>query len=275
MPCNASSIHGGYRFGLSCITPPAPPCTCRRAVLAVLGTDVSTCDQCLPTCEANVQISFEFISGDYSNRIDASSRPKRNKACGTPWGAIVSEVGAIQFSQLQDMDRKCFVLLEDKTVAVYGVTAPHSATVVRAFAGQRALIFLADSSRGNAEAAARQIIDAGGVAEAAEVDLFDRRALEEYTAELVEWTGSIDVAVVAIGGENAGAQLTAAGMVAERMAAQGSGIIVIMSAMRASEGDYWQLAERATAYGVAVLPIFCDPDPAQSRTAPTDRVGLS
>ncbi|MFD3659475.1 hypothetical protein ACFWVF_02540 [Streptomyces sp. NPDC058659] len=167
------------------------------------------------------------------------------------------------------------MLLEDKTVVVYGVTAPHSAVLVRAFASQRALIFLADSSRDNADAAARRIIDAGGVAEAAEVDLFDRGRLQEYTAELVEWTGGIDVAVVAIGGEDAGAQLTAAETAAEQMAAQGSGMIVIMSATRANERDYWQFAERAAADGVAVLPVFRAPDPGQCRTVTTDRAALA
>ncbi|MDN3292804.1 SDR family NAD(P)-dependent oxidoreductase [Streptomyces ficellus] len=181
----------------------------------------------------------------------------------------------MRFSQLPDMVRKCFVLLEDKTVVVYGVTAAHSAAIIRAFAGQRALIFLADSSRAKAEAAARQIIDAGAVAEASQVDLSDHRQIEEYTAELAEWTGGIDVAVVALEGENADAQLTAATMVAERMAAHGSGIIVIMSAADGSEREYWQFAERAAADGVAVLPVFGTPNRGQSLNVAIDHPILS
>jgi NAD(P)-dependent dehydrogenase (short-subunit alcohol dehydrogenase family) len=163
------------------------------------------------------------------------------------------------------------VLLEDKTVVVYGASAAHSAALVRAFAGQRSLIFFADSSRDAAEAAARRMIDAGAVAEAAEVDLFDRRQIEEYTAELVEWTGGIDVAVVAIRGEDGdAAQLTAVRTLAERMAAQGSGIIVIMS-IADYERDYRELIEQAADHGVAVLPLFCAPARGQRHSVPIDR----
>lgn len=167
------------------------------------------------------------------------------------------------------------MLLEDKTVVVYGVTSAHSAAMVRAFASQRALIFFADSSRDRAEAAARQIIDAGLVAEATEVDLFDRRRLEEYTAELVEWTGSIDVAVVALGDHGTDGQLTAARTVAERMVAQGYGIIVIMSATGESEQEYREFAEHAAAHGVAVLPVFCAMDQRRNLSATIDRSTLS
>ncbi|MFH0241965.1 SDR family NAD(P)-dependent oxidoreductase [Streptomyces sp. HK10] len=195
----------------------------------------------------------------------------------TPHGkvAIVPEARVARFSQLQDMDRKCFVLLEDKTVVVYGVTSAHSAAMVRAFAGQRALIFFADSSYDRAEASARQLIDAGAVAEAAEVDLSDRRQFEEYTAELVEWTGGIDVAVVALRDHGTDAQLTAARTIAERMAAQGSGIIVITPAADGSEQEYRELAEHAAAHGVAVLPIFCAIDQGRNLSATIDYPILS
>ncbi|CAL9401057.1 hypothetical protein SUDANB105_01453 [Streptomyces sp. enrichment culture] len=115
------------------------------------------------------------------------------------------------------------------------------------------------------------MIDAGAVAEAAEVDLFDRRQIEEYTAELVEWTGGIDVAVVAIRGEDGdAAQLTAVRTVAERMAAQGSGIIVIMS-ISDYERDYHELIEHAADHGVAVLPLFCAPARGQRHSISIDR----
>ncbi|MEU6405187.1 hypothetical protein [Streptomyces sp. NPDC046985] len=144
-------------------------------------------------------------------------------------------------------------------MVVYGAAAAHSAAVVRAFSGQRALVFLADSSQDRAETEARRVNDAGGVAQSALVDLLDQNELEEYTAELAEWTGGIDVAVVAVADEEADAQLAIAGMVAERMAAQGSGIVVIMSADRTSERDFWRLTERAAVDGVAVLPVFSAP----------------
>lgn len=167
------------------------------------------------------------------------------------------------------------MLLEDKTVVVYGVTSARSAAVVKAFANQHALIFFADSSRDRAEAVARQVIDAGAVAEATEVDLFDRRQLEEYMAELVEWTGSIDIAVVALADHGTDAQLTAARTVAERMVAQGSGIIMIMSATGESEREYRELAEHAAPHGVAVLPVFCTVDQECNLSATIDRPILS
>ncbi|MFD7667714.1 SDR family NAD(P)-dependent oxidoreductase [Streptomyces sp. NPDC059788] len=167
------------------------------------------------------------------------------------------------------MDGKCFQLhLEDKTVVVYGVSDPHGMALTKALARRRALIFLADSVPERAESAARGIIEAGGAAESAEVDLSDGREVEDYTSGVAQWTGGIDVAVVAVGGDRAVMQLTAARVVASHMAARGRGLIVVTSVRASSERRLRHLARIVAPRGVTVLPVFCGRDAYQSAVLP-------
>ncbi|MEV4502883.1 hypothetical protein [Streptomyces klenkii] len=157
--------------------------------------------------------------------------------------------------------RRFFMFLEDRTVVVYGTAIPYSATVTRALAGHQALVYLADISMQRAEVAARRINDDGGVAEPATVDLFYRQAVEAYTQEVAEWSGGIDLAVIAIADENPAAQLMATETVCAHMVGQGYGIVLTLSSRGTADPEYLRLAERVAPSGVALLPAFGIPAP--------------
>ncbi|MFH9425733.1 SDR family NAD(P)-dependent oxidoreductase [Streptomyces sp. NPDC017529] len=172
-------------------------------------------------------------------------------------------------AESHEVDGKCFQLhLEDKTVVVYGVSDPQGMALAKALSRRRALIFLADSVPERVESAARGIVEAGGAAESAEVDLSDGREVEDYTSGVAQWTGGIDVAVVAVGGDHAVTQLTVARAVASHMAARGRGLIVVTSVRAASERGLRHLAQHIAPRGVTVLPVFCGCDAYQSAVLP-------
>ena len=90
-------------------------------------------------------------------------------------------------------------LLEGKVAVIYGVGGAVGSTVARAFADEGAKVFLSGLRLAEAAAVAREISDAGGSAEAAEVDSLDEAAVEKYVQKIFEKTGQIDVSFNAIG----------------------------------------------------------------------------
>jgi NAD(P)-dependent dehydrogenase (short-subunit alcohol dehydrogenase family) len=75
--------------------------------------------------------------------------------------------------------------------AIGGATA-------RAFAREGARVFLTGHHRAAVEAVAEEISAAGGVAETAEVDALDERAVEAHLSGVVQKAGHIDVSFNAI-----------------------------------------------------------------------------
>ena len=90
------------------------------------------------------------------------------------------------------------MLLEQKTAVIYGAGGAIGGAVARAFAREGARVFLAGRTRGPLEALAEEISQAGGVAEAAEVDALDEQAVDQHLRAVVEQTGGIDIAFNAI-----------------------------------------------------------------------------
>ncbi len=90
------------------------------------------------------------------------------------------------------------MLLEDKNGVIYGAGGAIGGAVARAFAREGAKVFLTGRTLAKVEAVAEEITAAGGVAEAAEVDALDERAVEKHIGEVVEQAGSIDVSFNAI-----------------------------------------------------------------------------
>jgi NAD(P)-dependent dehydrogenase (short-subunit alcohol dehydrogenase family) len=90
------------------------------------------------------------------------------------------------------------MLLAQKTAVIYGAGGAIGGAVARAFAREGARVFLAGHTSGPLEALAREISQAGGVAEAAHVDALDKRAVEQHLSAVVEQTGGIDVSFNAI-----------------------------------------------------------------------------
>jgi 3-oxoacyl-[acyl-carrier protein] reductase len=83
------------------------------------------------------------------------------------------------------------VLLEGKKAVVYG-SGSIGGAVARAFAREGAKVFLAGRNPATLEAVASDVRAAGGVAETAQVDALDERAVDEH-ADAVAAAGGIDV----------------------------------------------------------------------------------
>jgi 3-oxoacyl-[acyl-carrier protein] reductase len=94
------------------------------------------------------------------------------------------------------------MLLEDKVAVVYGGGGAIGSAVARAFAGEGARVYLAGRTLAKVQKAAQAINDAGGVAQAAELDVLDEQAVEHHASSIVEDAGRIDIAVNAIGVDN-------------------------------------------------------------------------
>ncbi|EFH80178.1 SDR family NAD(P)-dependent oxidoreductase [Ktedonobacter racemifer] len=100
------------------------------------------------------------------------------------------------------------MLLKNKNAVIYGAGGAIGGAVARAFAREGAKVFLAGRSLSSLEAVAKDISHAGGVAEVAQVDALDERAVENYLKEVARKAGSIDVSFNVIGlGDTQGAPL--------------------------------------------------------------------
>jgi 3-oxoacyl-[acyl-carrier protein] reductase len=85
------------------------------------------------------------------------------------------------------------MLLEDKNAVIYGGSGSIGGAVARAFAREGAKVFLAGRTRAKLEEVAEQIRLAGGVAETAQVDALDGRAVDEHADAVAASAGSIDI----------------------------------------------------------------------------------
>jgi NAD(P)-dependent dehydrogenase (short-subunit alcohol dehydrogenase family) len=91
------------------------------------------------------------------------------------------------------------MLLENNNAVIYGAGGAIGGAVARAFAREGANVFLTGRTLAKVEAVARDIIAAGGMAEAGQVDALDERAVEKHLDSVVEKAGGIDIAFNAIG----------------------------------------------------------------------------
>ena len=85
------------------------------------------------------------------------------------------------------------MLLEGKTAVIYGGSGSIGGAVARAFGREGASVFLAGRTLERLEAVANEIRSAGGVAETAQVDALNERAVDEHADAVVARVGRIDV----------------------------------------------------------------------------------
>jgi NAD(P)-dependent dehydrogenase (short-subunit alcohol dehydrogenase family) len=151
-------------------------------------------------------------------------------------------------------------MLKNKVAVIYGAGGAIGGAVARAFAREGAKLFLAGRLRAPVEAVARDIVSAGGTAEAAAVDALDERAIDEHLQSVIEKAGRVDVSFNAIGipdAELVGVPLVeldvekfsrpiaayttsyflTARLAARRMVAKKSGVIMTVSALPARIGS--------------------------------------
>ncbi len=85
------------------------------------------------------------------------------------------------------------MLLENKNAVIYGGGGAIGGAVARAFAREGARVFLAGRTLATLEAVAEEIRSAGGVAETAEVDALDEKAVDEHADAVAASVGGIDI----------------------------------------------------------------------------------
>jgi 3-oxoacyl-[acyl-carrier protein] reductase len=85
------------------------------------------------------------------------------------------------------------MLLEDKNAVIYGGAGSIGGAVARAFAREGAKVFLAGRTEAKLEVVAEEIRSAGGVAETAQVDALDEKAVDEHSDAVAAEAGGIDI----------------------------------------------------------------------------------
>lgn len=151
------------------------------------------------------------------------------------------------------------MMLKDKVAVIYGAGGGIGGAVARAFAGEGARLFLTGRRRASVEIVAKEIRSAGGSADAAEVDALDERAVDEHLGSVIDEAGRVDISFNAIGmpnarilgvplvelaGEQFALPLTTyttsyfltARLAARRMLANGSGVIMTVTALISRTG---------------------------------------
>lgn len=89
--------------------------------------------------------------------------------------------------------------LKDKIAVIYGAGGEIGGAVARAFACEGARVFLTGHRLEPVEMVARDIVSAGGDAEAAEVDALDEQAIDKHLQSVAAKANRIDISFNAIG----------------------------------------------------------------------------
>ena len=91
------------------------------------------------------------------------------------------------------------MMLKDKVAVIYGAGGAIGGAVARAFAREGAKLFLTGRHLAPVEAVAKDIVSAGGSAEAAEVDALDEQAVDEHLQSVIDKAGRVDISFNAVG----------------------------------------------------------------------------
>ena len=94
------------------------------------------------------------------------------------------------------------MMLKDKVAVIYGAGGAIGGAVARAFASEGAELFLTGRSLAPVESVARDVVSAGGSAEAAEVDALEEQAVDEHLRSVIDKAGRVDISFNAIGLSN-------------------------------------------------------------------------
>src|SRR5262245_12757812 len=142
------------------------------------------------------------------------------------------------------------MLLTNKVVGVYGAAGAVGSSVARAFAKEGARVFATGRRLEAVERVVKEIVAAGGKADAGQVDALDENAVEQHLDSVIRKAGKVDVSFNAIGIPQQGiqgiplaelsvdsfalpvttyakSQFITARAAARRMSAQRSGVIVM------------------------------------------------
>ena len=95
------------------------------------------------------------------------------------------------------------MMLKNKVAVIYGAGGAIGGAVARAFASEGAKLFLTGRHRALVETVAKEIVSAGGSAEAAEVDALDEQAVDKHLQSVIYKAGRVDISFNAVGIPNA------------------------------------------------------------------------
>jgi NAD(P)-dependent dehydrogenase (short-subunit alcohol dehydrogenase family) len=91
------------------------------------------------------------------------------------------------------------MLLQDKVAVIYGAGGAIGGAVARAFAREGATLYLTGSLRAPVEDLAKEIVAAGGAAQAAQVDALDEPAVDQHLQSVTDQAGRVDISFNAVG----------------------------------------------------------------------------
>jgi NAD(P)-dependent dehydrogenase (short-subunit alcohol dehydrogenase family) len=91
------------------------------------------------------------------------------------------------------------MMLKDKVAVIYGGGGAIGGAVARAFASEGAKVFVTGRDLAPVEVVAKEIVAAGGSAEAAEVDALDEQAVDRHLQSVTDKAGRVDISFNAIG----------------------------------------------------------------------------
>ena len=91
------------------------------------------------------------------------------------------------------------MMLTDKVAVIYGAGGAIGGAVARAFASEGANLFLTGRHLAPVEAVAKDVVAAGGSAEAAEVDALDEQAIDQHLQSVTDKAGHLDISFNAVG----------------------------------------------------------------------------
>src|SRR6266542_3260810 len=95
------------------------------------------------------------------------------------------------------------MMLKDKVAVIYGAGGAIGGAVARAFAPEGANLFLTGRHLAPVEAVAKEVVSAGGSAEAAAVDALDEQAVDKHLQSVIDKAGRVDISFNAVGIPNA------------------------------------------------------------------------
>jgi NAD(P)-dependent dehydrogenase (short-subunit alcohol dehydrogenase family) len=151
------------------------------------------------------------------------------------------------------------MLLKNKVAVIYGAGGAIGSAVARAFAREGAKLFLTGRHPAPVEVVAKEVVSAGGFADAAAVDALDEQAVDRHLQSVIDKAGRVDISFNAVGIPNAkilGVPLIeldveqfslpittyatsyflTARMAARRMVANKSGVIMTVTALHSRTG---------------------------------------
>ena len=91
------------------------------------------------------------------------------------------------------------MMLKNKVAVIYGAGGGIGGAVARAFASEGAKVFLTGRNLASVEAVVKDIVSAGGSADAAVVDALDEQAIDKHLQSVIDKAGRVDISFNAVG----------------------------------------------------------------------------